>query len=143
MRRASRNRTQALLAAVLLALVLPLTACEPKDFTVQLPGFGDGAIDGIWLWRQAPTGGYERMCRIDFLGVGPFHGMEGLTYIQGECVHEQPGMEMWAKIERPPSNPTTVTVRLWYLRWEDEGRYKASAFNASGESGLSASSVDL
>jgi predicted small secreted protein len=129
------------LAAVLLAM--PLTACETKVLSVQLQGYGeDGAIEGLWLWRQSATGGYERVCRIDFLGIHENAGVEKLRYVQN-CLDDHLGLELRADIERVANDPSTVVVHLWYMRWEDPGSYRGSAFNAAGESELSASTVAL
>jgi hypothetical protein len=136
-------RRARLIAAAALLLAIPLAGCETKPLTVQLPGFGDGAIDGLWLWRQSATGGYERICRIDFLGLHQNGGgFEVLRYIQN-CLDEHPGLELRARVERAIGDPSTALVHLWYMRWEDPGSYRGTAFNVYGESGLSASNVQL
>jgi hypothetical protein len=129
-------------AASLLALVGPLTACETKSVTVQIPAFGAGAVDGIWLWRLSETSNsFERMCRIDIGDSAVTASGEMVDYIQ-DC-EEHAGVMLKTKVDRLPSDPQTVVLDLWYMRWEDPGVYKASAYNSGGESALSISSIQL
>ena len=131
----------AVLALALLAA--PMLGCEAKTIKVQLPGFNNGTVDGIWLWKQI-DGQWRRVCRIDFTDRRMTHRGETLYYVQN-CIdgEEKRGLVLPAAVERMPGNPGTITVDLWYLRYEDGGTYRASAFNESGESTLSSTSVVL
>jgi hypothetical protein len=142
MRRRDRRGLLRMLAVSLLAAVGPLTACETKSVTVQIPAFGVGAVDGIWLWRLSEASNtFERMCRIDIGDSAVTPSGEIVDYIQ-DC-EDHPGVQLKSRVERLAADPQTVVLDLWYMRWEDPGVYKASAYNAGGESPLSANSVQL
>ena len=123
-------------------LAVPLYGCETKRVWVELPSFGDGTIDGVWLWRRATTGEYERQCRIPFGPVEIVQNAEAVPYGQ-ECGDETFDWDLHATLERSPSNPTAVKVGLWYMRWEDPGTYKISAYGPDGESALSDTTLEL
>jgi hypothetical protein len=135
MRSASCRRVALAVAALLL---VPLAGCELKTVRIQLPGYGNGAIEGVWLWRlDDATGQYVRACRIDFRGRGfTSTGAETVTYVQ-QCDNGHPMGALVAKVARSPSDAATVTLDLEYARWENPGMYRASAFNSAGESPLS------
>lgn len=129
-------------AALWMLLLFPLTACETKRVWLELPSFGDGSIDGVWLWRRAEvSGAWERTCRIPFLDLERVGADETLTYIQ-ECKNEGAGIELTSRLEAPET-PGTVRLSLWYMRWEDPGTYKVSAYGPDGESALSETTLDL
>jgi hypothetical protein len=144
MRVGGRHWRTGLAAAVLFALG-SLTGCKTVPITVQLPGYGSGNVQGIWLWRlSSSTGQYERACRIDFSAFpASKKGQEQLGYEQTCPNPDDFGMPLHAVVSRSAADPTTITVTLYYLRWVDAGIFKASAYNSSGESTLSASSLDL
>ena len=129
-------------AALWLLLLFPLTACETKRVWLDLPAFGDGSVEGVWLWRRSDaSGAWERTCRIPFLDYQQAGARETLTYTQ-ECEDERAGLELSSRIERPET-PDTVRVSLWYMRWEDPGTYRVSAYGPNGESALSETTLDL
>lgn len=128
-------------AALWMLLLIPLTACETKRVSLELPAFGDGSVEGVWLWRLSDvSGAWERACRIplDYAQAGE---RETVTYTQ-ECEDERAGFQLSSEVERPGA-PETVRVSLWYLRWEEPGTYKVSAYGPSGESALSETTLDL
>jgi hypothetical protein len=139
---ASRLVRGAALALLLLPLPL-LTGCQMRTITIQLPGYGDGAIDGVWLWKQV-GGVWTRMCRIDFTDRRITEQGETLSYAQN-CINgrERRGVVLATPIARLSGTPTTITVELIYLRYETPGSYRATAFNAAGESALSSTSLPL
>jgi len=141
-RRALRS---AVLALSLFSMPM-LLGCEVKTIQVQLPGFGNGAVDGIWLWKPDPAkpGAWKRVCRIDFVDRRITTQGETLSYVQN-CIQGKVrrGIVFPAPIDRLAGSPSTITIELTYLRYEDPGPYRASAFNASGESPLSSSSLPL
>lgn len=142
-RRASgRLLRSATLALALLALPFT-TGCEMRTVQIQLPGYGNGAIDGIWLWKQI-SGTWTRVCRIDFTDWRMTPQGETLYYVQN-CINgrERRGYVLPTLITRAPGSPSTITVELIYLRYEDPGTYRATAFNAAGESPLSTTSTSL
>ena len=123
-------------------LAAPLVGCETKRVWVELPSFGDGAIDGVWLWRLGATGEWERQCRIPIGDVEMIRNEEAVAYGQ-ECGDQQLDWDLHATVERKPGNPSTVRLGLWYMRWEDPGTYKVSAYGAQGESALSDTTLQL
>lgn len=129
--------------ALALAALPVLGGCELRTFHIQLPGFGDGAIDGIYLWKDV-GGQWTRVCRIDFTDRRITPEGETLSYVQN-CVNGKTkrGIVFPTLVTRPPGTPTTITVELLYLRYEDAGTYRATAFNSAGESALSSSSLPL
>jgi hypothetical protein len=139
------------LRGVVLALALlslPMLGCQIKTIQIQLPGFADGAVDGIFLWKQLPGSNgqlqWTRICRIDFTDLRFTQRGETLSYVQN-CIDGKlkRGLVLPALVERQAGSPATVTVELYYLRYENPGTYRATAFNESGESPLSASSLPL
>ena len=129
-------------AALWLLLLFPLTACETRRVWLELPAFGDGSVEGVWLWRRSDaSGAWERTCRIPFLEQAQVGSRETLTYTQ-ECEDERAGFELSSRLEHPET-PDTVLVSLWYMRWENPGTYKVSAYGPSGESALSETTLDL
>lgn len=132
-----------IIALALLSLVaLPLTGCETKRIWIELPSFGDGSVDGIWLWRLADSGEYERQCNIPIGDVETVGSAESVYYDQdcGDVLFE---WNLYAAVERSPEDAGTVRLGLWYMRWENAGVYKLSAYSADGESALSATTLDL
>jgi hypothetical protein len=136
-----------LVRGVVLALCLlsapMLLGCEVKTFQVQLPGYGNGEIDGIYLWKQV-SGKWTRICRIDFTDRRMTAQGETLSYVQN-CIQGKArrGIVFPTQIARQAANPSTITIDLMYLRYEDPGTYRATAFNEAGESPLSATSLPL
>lgn len=130
-------------AALWMLLLFPLTACETKRVWLEFPTFGDGRVEGVWLWRRSDDSGtWERTCRIPFLDYEQTASRETLTYTQ-ECEDEVAGFELSSRLERPEASDGAVLVSLWYMRWEDPGTYKVSAYGPSGESELSETTLDL
>jgi hypothetical protein len=138
-----RVALRSLIAATLL-LGLGLGGCETRRIWIEVPQFGDGAIDGIWLWRLAEsTQTYERACRIPFGDPEMVAARETFVYEQ-ECGDPQHvGVELRTDVDRLAEEPQTVTIGLWYLRWEAPGTYKVSTYSADGESALSDMTLDL
>lgn len=136
-----------LLRSVVLALSLfslpVLSGCELRTFYIQLPGYGNGTIQGLWLWKQV-SGRWTRVCRIDFTDRRITEQGETLFYAQN-CVDGKVkrGIGLSSPIARGRTDAATITVELVYLRYEDAGSYRATAFNAYGESPLSSSSLPL
>jgi len=128
---------------VLLALA-PLSGCVVSQVSMEIPSFGDGDVDGIWLWRlSSTTNQYERDCRITLSSPDvDLKGKEFVSYTQQCSSHGD--VNLGAYIHRSPSDPNTITLVLWYTRWQSTpGSYKASAYNGAGESALSATAVTL
>ena len=139
-----RSTRLSMLLVALLFATLPLTGCETKEITLALPGFGNGSIDGIWLWRLGSTGQYERACRLQLSDPQTTSsGAEVLPYIQICDAPDELGLNMRAQIARLSGDPSTIVVKLWYFRFADAGNFKASSYNAAGESPLSAQTLSF
>ena len=131
-------------AALALALLsMPMLGCEIRTIQIQLPGYGSGDIDGIWLWKQV-AGTWTRVCRIDFTDHRITAQGEIVSYVQN-CINGRVrrGIVLPSPVDRMAGAPTTVTLELYYFRYEDPGSYRATAFNAAGESSLSTTSLPL
>ncbi len=131
--------------ALVFALLAPALGCETKAVTIEIPGYGNGDVDGVWLWRLVEgTGQYERSCRIDLDAPQlSKKGVEVVPYLQVCAAPDQIGMDLTAEISRLPSNPSTIVVKLWYFRYADPGQFRASSFNSAGESPLSPTALML
>jgi hypothetical protein len=131
--------------ALALLLLAPALGCETKAVTIEIPGYGYGDIDGVWLWRlKEGTSQYERVCRFE-LGAPETskNGAEVVPYLQVCAVPEQFGMDLTAEIDRLPTDPSTIVVKLYYFRYANPGQFRASSYNSAGESSLSPTSVML
>lgn len=144
-----RSRLLRSAALVLSLLAIPMIGCEPKRVQIQLDGFSSSEIDGIWLYRQDASGGFERICEIVFTELRTIvrrgQATERIKYVQNCLDGEQgiPALQMETSVRHPSGDPDAVLVDIWYLRFEDPGTYKASAFNQAGESPLSVTSLPL
>ncbi|MCL4683618.1 hypothetical protein KJ059_02590 [Myxococcota bacterium] len=134
---------------VLSLLAIPMLGCEAKRVQIQLDRFESSAIEGVFLHRQAPNGSFQRICEIRFgdrqTVVRKGEEVERIKYVQN-CLggqQGQPALMLETTVQHPADDPDAIVLDLWYLRFEDSGLYKASAFNAAGESVLSASSLQL
>jgi hypothetical protein len=140
MHRPRGGRARRLLAAALLSLALG--GCESTELTIEIPSFGDGNVEGLWLWKLSETTGqYERSGRIAL--SAPQSGPEGetLDYLE-DCSNGRGGIGHRTWLERSPGDPATVTVALVYIPCDGlGGTYRASAYNQAGESALSATAI--
>ena len=139
------GRSTRLALALAFLLLAPALGCETKGVTIEIPGYGVGDVDGVWLWRLTEgTGQYERVCRLE-LGAPQLSkkGVEVLPYLQVCTAPDQVGMDLTAEISRLPANPTTIVVKLWYFRYADAGQFRASSYNSAGESSLSPTALTL
>lgn len=144
-----RSVRGALLALALLSV--PLLGCEAKKLQIQLESFVSSEIDGIFLFRaDAVDGPFERVCEIRFSEfrtiVRRGKQVERIQYLQNCLDGKQgtPGLLLETTVRHPEDgDPDAIILDLWYLRFEPTGFYKATAFNAAGESQLSASSLPL
>jgi hypothetical protein len=132
------------LAFSLALFLLPLGGCAPKLLRIQLIAFRLGDVDGIWIWRWTPAlKAYTRSCQISLSDAYQQAGVEVVSYIEA-CTNGVTGAPMQAQVVRLASNPDTISLNL-VLEPPTPGlsTYRATSFNAAGESALSASSVQL
>lgn len=139
-----RRRSLRGLVVVFSLLSMPLLAgCEVRTLQIELPGFASGEVDGIWLWKQS-AGQWRRVCRIDFENHRITARGEEISYVQN-CINGATtrGLLFPTTVRRLPQAPTTIQLEMVYLRYEGPGTYRATAFNESGESPLSSTSLTL
>jgi hypothetical protein len=117
--------------------------CSASLVKILVPGFADGDVDGVWLWRRLASGSYERACRIDFSNVYTQGSVEIVDY-QQFCFDGRFQTPLWnALVARSPGDPDSVTLVLKFGGNDVRLAHKASSFNAAGESGLSAATAQL
>jgi hypothetical protein len=133
--------TRAALAAMLLLLPCSL-GCDYSPLGIVIAGFDEFQVQGIDLWRRdEQTGQYEPAASIVF-----DRAAAKWSNLQGEIVAfttTSGGIELPAEVVRDPADPDRVTLRLVYFRVEEPGLYKASLYNAAGESALSSNAITL
>jgi hypothetical protein len=130
--------------AVCSALLLLVAGCTLKPVHIQLVAFGNGDVDGIWLWRLQDSGQYARLCHFEISNPYPQNGVEVISYDQSCSDGSPPGSPMQAEVVRLAGSPDTVNLRLEYQPGSRSiGTYRASAYNTSGESGLSSAKIQL
>jgi len=112
-----------------------------KVLRVQLPSFDEGDLEGIWLWRRSEaTGVYEPVSEIRLGATVLEGGQEFVEYELMDPTGAPVGITLSASVERDGAVPQ---LALWVIRFDASGEYKASVYNAAGESALSAESVVL
>jgi hypothetical protein len=144
----ARGKLRRAALAVLVAIALPvLTGCEIKMFTVEILGWDAYQVQGVWLWRYDQAAGrYQRDNGIQFHRDQPTTQYQEQFPPGTELVlytYAGDGSEMPASVQRDPNDPDRVTLQLWYLRFSEPGVFKASTYNAAGESVLSSGSILL
>jgi len=132
------------LAFSLALLLLPFAGCAPKLLRIRLIGFRLGDVDGIWMWRMSPTSGaYTRSCLVSLSDAYQQNGVEVVSYVE-QCLNGLTGAPLQAQVVRLASDPDTVSLDLLVEPpAANLSTYRATSFNAAGESALSASSVQL
>ncbi len=139
-----RKARRAALALLLISLPA-LSGCEIKSLTVQILGWDAYQVRGLWLWRFDDSAGrFQRDNAVQFhrdRSTAQYQdqfpsGAELVVYSSAAGNTEMP-----VRVERDPRDPDRVTLRLWYLRVSDPGVFKATTYNAAGESPLSSSSI--
>jgi hypothetical protein len=156
MHRAHRFATPAVLVALVLVLatgsgcggtidpnLIPQTELPEhvKVVRLQLPSFDEGELEGIWLWRRSETSGeFEPVSEIR-LGAVVFEGeQEFVEYELLDPSGTSLGLTLSAAVDRSGPVPQ---LALWVLRFAESGAFKASVYNAAGESPLSTQTVRL
>jgi hypothetical protein len=140
MHRTRRRRAQRLVASAL--LLLPMSGCATSWLTIEIPGFGD--VQGIWLWRLSEaTGLYEREGRVDISAAYQSPDGEEVDYVES-CASGPIGKAHQATLARSASDPTDVTLQLFYMSCDGlGGTYKVSAYDPLGESPLSSTTISF
>lgn len=144
--RAHRFATPAVLVAV--GLALATTGCGTVDDDVpvavirlQLPSFDEGALEGIWLWRKNEKNG--RFRPVSEIRLGTTVVENGVEYVEYELLDRDGNslqVTLSAAVDRTAGTPE---LALWVVRFAKPGEFKATVYNAAGESPLSEASVFL
>lgn len=141
-RAVARRRARALLLALSVLSVAPLSACRPMSLDLVIVDFESAQIEGLRIWKLDYTRGtYVEAMRLEFMEIVDEDGGETLLY------------RIW-KDGRPVVRSTAVVVEH-LLGDEDivrlrpiipglgQGAYRLSSYNAAGESALSAGWVTV
>jgi len=116
----------------------------PENVTVlrlQMPAFEGAQIQGIRMWRRSELSDqFEPVSEIRFVGIVSEQGQEFLEYRLLDPAGNPLDLPLSATIER---DGASAQVALWFLRFSLPGEFKASVFNAAGESALSAQGIAL
>ena len=132
----------------LISLAPLVSGCDYRSVSIQIPGFDAFAVEGIWFWKLDPaTGQYERAGGIRLLRDATAEtswpqlasGAELIAY--SNTTQEE--VVLPAEVIRDPAKPDEVTLRLLYLNSDEPGVFKATIFNAAGESELSDQTIAL
>ncbi|CAG0971431.1 hypothetical protein MYXO_01324 [Myxococcaceae bacterium] len=136
---ASGRRARLLVAALLLVAA---SGCKWFEISVTIPDFDSRRVEGVWVWKEDPaTGTWQRAGQIVFEPPAPNTPSDELHYIV-----VQPdgfGLPLRTRLARARLASDEVTLRLWYARFLDPGRYRVSTYNAAGESALSPEVLEL
>lgn len=128
-----------------LGLGLGLGGCTPsgKVIWLELADFGQGAFDGVWLWRWSDAAQtYERDCRVSLGDVAVDGAGEFVVYSQ-QCPDAAARLPMRGKLERYASDPDTVRIRIRYVQRQPGSLYRITAYGAQGETALSDTTLQL
>src|SRR5262245_14955948 len=89
------GRSSVVSVALLFGSVLggSLLGCSPPIVKVELRGFGYGAVDGLWFYRNQGSG-YQRVCRYDLSNTFWQGGVELVEYRQS-CNDGRPASPAW------------------------------------------------
>ncbi|NNL67775.1 MAG: hypothetical protein HKP30_16115 [Myxococcales bacterium] len=112
-----------------------------KVLRLQLPSFDEDAIQGVWMWRRSEvTGEFEAVSEIRLTDSVLEGETEFVEYELLDPAGSSLGVTLSAEVDRSGAMPE---LSLWFIRFTLPGEFKASVYNAAGESGLSAESILL
>lgn len=112
-----------------------------KVLRMQLPSFDTSPPDGIRLWRLSETTGeFEPISEIRLSEPVVEDGEEFVGYTLIDPAGNPIELPLSARVERDGAFPT---LALWVVRFAPAGEFKASLFNAAGESSLSQETLTL
>jgi hypothetical protein len=132
----------------LVALVPLVSGCDYRSVSIQIPGFDTFAVEGVWFWRLDPaTGQYQREGGIrlhrDATAETSWPELASGAEVIAYSNTSQEGVMLPAEVIRDPAAPDQVTLRLLYANPGEPGVFKATIFNAAGESELSDQTIAL
>ena len=130
------------ISALVLA-ALSLGGCQMVSFTISIPDFASKRVAGVWMWRwSTASGAFQRQDQLVFGEVDLDPTGESLDYVVTPVAGGQ-DLPFTAHVARDGANPDRVTLQLLFTRSQGTGYYRASTFNATGESPLSAEVLPL
>lgn len=131
-----------LVALSSLILLLPLLGCQFAEFvTIEIPDYDSSEVEGIWMWRDL-GGDFERAAEIRILDHHEEEDGEFVVY----SVRDADGDELLAlpaAIVRDEVNPDAVQISFFIHFSTGGGTFRASTYNAVGESTLSSQALDV
>lgn len=132
----------------LISLAPLVSGCDYRSVSIKIPGFDTFAVEGIWFWKLDPvTGQYERAGGIRFHRDAAAEPWWPELSADAELIAysntTQEEVVLPAEVIRDPAAPDQVTLRLLYLNPDEPGTFKATLFNAAGESELSDQTIAL
>jgi len=114
---------------------------EVKVLRIQLPSFDEAEIQGIWLWRLSEaTQVFQPISEIRLGSRRIENGQELIEYELLEPSGASSGITLSADVDRSGAAPQ---LALWVIRFGLPGEFKATVYNAAGESPLSAETIVL
>lgn len=132
-----------LVLGALVLLLVPAQGCSLALLTVTIPDFASKAVAGVWIWRLSPTtGAFERDTQFTFQGTRIAANGEILDY-QATATSDGRTIPATAYVLRDPVNRDQVTLQLILSKVDETGYYRASTFNANGDSPLSLETLSL
>jgi hypothetical protein len=131
----------------LLALAPLVSGCDYRSVSIEIPGFDSFAVEGVWFWKlNSATGQYERAGGIrlhrDATAETSWPQLASGAEVIAYSNTSQEEVVLPAEVIRDPAAPDQVTLRLLYTSPEP-GVFKATIFNAAGESELSDQTIAL
>ena len=134
--------------AVLVASLPFLSGCDYRSLSIEIPGFDAFAVEGVWLWKlNEDTGRYERAGGIRLHRDATAQEWWPALATDAEVIAysntSQEDVVLPAEVIRNPASPDRVTLRLLYLNNQETGSFRATIFNAAGESDLSDQTIGL
>jgi hypothetical protein len=124
------------------ALLLSISGCNWVTVAVKILDFNSAQVQGIWLWRADASGSFQRAARYDFSSPQTTSSGEVMEYVVS-VPGSSGSVRAEVSVQRSPTNPNEVALVMIYPRSEASGTYRASSFNAAGESALSSMQTTL
>lgn len=125
-----------------LVLALPFLGCHFAEFvTIEIPDYDSSEVEGIWMWRDLGND-FERAAEIRILDHQEAEDGEFVVY----SVRDSDGDELLAlpaAVVRDETNPDSVQISFFIHFSTGGGTFRASTYNAVGESTLSSQALDV
>jgi hypothetical protein len=138
-----RSWLRSLLLGALVVAAIPFGGCSLTYFTISIPDFSSKQVGGVWLWRLSTTTGlYARDTQFVLSPIvsGPTGEIIDYSVVMGGGT---PPQGMTTQVARDKNNPDKVVLTLLFTQLDAPGYYRASTFNAAGDSPLSSEIVPL